>query len=88
MTDRRLWRACKPWLGLALAVLAYAILRTVFIHVADGRGMLTPANGVDRNVAILGIAMIAMRVVVLVMVPAVVVYRLVMRLARYWFHVV
>ena len=84
MTRARIWQEVKPFLGLAIVVVVYAITRAVFGALADGRGLLTPSGSLDTTLAILGAATLALRAAVLVVVPFIAVYRLVMRLARSW----
>jgi hypothetical protein len=75
----RLWRELRPFVGPALVVLAYAVLRLIHSAVAGDRGVLTPSGSVDQTLAALAFATFLLRLLALVVVPFVVVYRLVMR---------
>ena len=79
-----IWREVKPFLGLAIVVAVYAIVRLVFTSLADGRGIVTPSGDLDTTVVVLGLSTLALRFVVLFVVPIVAIYRLVMRAARWW----
>jgi len=79
-----IWREVKPFLGLAIVVAVYAIVRLVFTSLADGRGIVTPSGDLDTTVVVLGLSTLALRFVVLFVVPIVAIYRLVMRSARWW----
>lgn len=79
-----IWREAKPFLGLAIVVAVYAIVRLVFTSLADGGGIVTPSGNVDTALVILGLSTLALRFVVLFVVPVVAIYRLVMRAARRW----
>jgi hypothetical protein len=82
VTAARIWREVKPFVGLVVIVLVYAIVHAVFTHQATDRGLLTPSGGVDTSLVVLGLATLGLRVIVLVVVPIIAVYRLVSRLLR------
>ena len=79
-----IWRELKPFVGLTIVVAVYAIVRFVFTSLADDQGILTPGDHVDTTLVVLGISTLVLRFVVLVIVPVVLIYRLVMRVARRW----
>jgi hypothetical protein len=83
-TRSRAWRELKPFVGPALIVVVYAVMRVVESAVADGHGMLTPSGSMDGTRAVLGIATLAMRIFILVVVLFATVYRLVIRMLRAW----
>lgn len=78
---RRIWRELRPFRWIAVVWVIYAIAHLVLTQISDHRGILTPDGDVDRGYAIYAIAVLGLRLVVLVVGPIVVVYRLVMRLA-------
>jgi hypothetical protein len=63
-----------------MVLVAYLVLRAVFDGQTAHGGLISPGGSVSVGVAILGGVVIALRVVVLFVLPAVVVYRLVARL--------
>jgi hypothetical protein len=75
----RVWRECKPFVGPALIVVVYVIVRLVW-SMTDWHGLVTPSGARP----ILGLVTLAMRGFVLIVVPFAIVYRLVMRLLRVW----
>jgi hypothetical protein len=80
----RAWRELKPFVGPAVLVALYALLRLVHTAVAGDSGIITPSGSVDRSLVILTYATFVFRLAVLVLVPFFVVYRLVMRVQRGW----
>jgi len=62
----------------------YAIVRVVHAAVAGGRGILTPVGRRRWNLVALGFAAFILRLLAIIVVPMVVVYRLVMRVLRRW----
>jgi hypothetical protein len=86
MTARRqrVWHELRPFVGPALVVLAYAALRSIHAAVAGDRGVLTPSGSVDQTLAALAFATFLLRLLALVVVPFVVVYRVVARMLRRW----
>ena len=79
----RAWvsRELRPYLSIAAALVAYAILRVVFTHVVGTGGFATPGS-LDHGLAAFALVMLVMRITVLVGVPLAVTYRLVHRLFR------
>jgi hypothetical protein len=85
MTDSprsRVWRESKPFVGLLVVIVIYAIVRVSSATLAGSQGVLTPSGAVDKKLAALVLATFILRVVVLFVVPFVAIYRLVMRIAR------
>lgn len=79
-----IWREIKPFLGVAIVVVVYAIVRVIYVAIADGQGIVTPGGHVDPTLVVLAISTLVLRFIVLVVVPLVVVYRIVMRVSRRW----
>jgi hypothetical protein len=79
---RRIWQALRPLHWLAALVIAYAIAHLVLGRISAHRGILTPDGDVDRGYAMFAIAVLGLRILVVVLVPIVVTYRIVMRLTR------
>ena len=77
---RRLWRELAPFLGPAAVVAVYAVVRLVYLELSDGDGVLTPNGSLDGALAALALATFLLRLLALVVVPFVVVYRLVVRM--------
>jgi hypothetical protein len=75
----RVWHELRPFVGPALVVLAYAALRSIHAAIAGDRGVLTPSGSLDSSLAALAFATFLLRLLALVVVPFVVVYRLVTR---------
>ncbi|HUJ60868.1 MAG TPA: hypothetical protein VLX92_20335 [Kofleriaceae bacterium] len=75
----RAWRELRPFVLPACVLAVYAIVRVVYLASCADDGVLTPSGGLDRAAALLGVAALALRIVSLTVVPALVVYRLVMR---------
>jgi hypothetical protein len=55
----------------------YLVLRAVFDGLTERGGLISPAGSVSIGVALLGALVIVLRVVVLFVLPAVIVFRLV-----------
>ena len=83
-TRTRVWREHKPFVAPAILVIIYMIVRLIYGAASASQGVLTPSGGVDSKLAVLALATLGMRMLVLVVVPCAVVYRLVMRLLRTW----
>jgi uncharacterized membrane protein len=81
-TRTRIWRELRPFLAPAIAVVLYAILLLVHATVAGDRGVITPSGALDATLIAVTVATFAMRMVVLILVPFVVTYRLVLRALR------
>ena len=77
---RRLWRELAPFLGPAAVVAVYSVVRLVYLELSDGDGVLTPNGSLDGALAALALATFLLRLLTLVVVPFVVVYRLVVRM--------
>ena len=86
MTDlrARVRRELAPFVGPAAVLVLYAIMRVVHAAVAGGRGILTPSGDIDGTLVALGFATFILRLLAIIVVPPVVVYRLVMRAAQRW----
>lgn len=85
MTARaRVWRELRPFVGPALVVLAYVLLRVMHAAVAGGQGVLTPSGSLDSGLAALALATFLLRILAVLVVPFVVVYRLVLRVFQPW----
>ena len=78
----RVWREAKPFVGLVVVVVIYAIVRAVTAKLAGSHGVLTPTGGVDTTVAALLLATFILRVLVIFVVPPIATYRLVLRVLR------
>jgi hypothetical protein len=65
----------------AIILVAYLILRAVFDGQASRGGLFSLTGSVSAGVAVLGGVVLVLRIVVLFVLPAVVVYRLVAHLA-------
>ncbi len=61
----------------AVVVAGYLILRAVFDTLSEQHGLVSPNGSVSAGVAVLGAAVILLRLAVLFAVPALVAYRLV-----------
>jgi hypothetical protein len=81
---RAWWPEIKPFVAPAAIVAIYAIVRQVFLAVAEGQGVVSPTGDVDTTVLVLAGATFVLRLLALVVVPMTVIYRLAMRLARRW----
>ena len=81
---KRWWPELRPFLPLVAMLAVYALARIVYTAVAGSAGLLTPSGALHERAAILGIAVLVLRLVALVVVPGLAVYKLVMRLARRW----
>ena len=79
----RWWRELRPYVCPAAIVVAYLIVREVFSQLAGNRGLLTPSGGIEAWLVVLGLVTLVLRLVVLVVVPLIVVYRLIWRVVRY-----
>ena len=82
MTDSlrsRVWRECKPFVGLVIVIVVYAIVHASSAALAGSQGVLTASGVVDKELAALVLATFILRMVVLFVVPFVLIYRLVMR---------
>ncbi|HEX7700928.1 MAG TPA: hypothetical protein VF403_09405 [Kofleriaceae bacterium] len=77
-----MWRECKPFIGLVVVIVIYAIVRVASATLAGSQGVLTPSGAVDTRLAALVVATFVLRVVVLFVVPLIAIYRLVMRALR------
>ena len=81
MTRLAVWRELRSFAPLAIPIALYAIVRVIFGVVAGDSGVFA-GTSIHGTAAALGLATLALRFVVLVIVPIVAIYRLVMRLAR------
>jgi len=79
-----MWRELKPFVAPAILVVIYAIVRLIYGAASSSHGVLTPSGGVDGKLAALALATLGLRILVLVVIPCAVVYRVVMRLLRTW----
>ena len=79
-----IWRELRPFVGVAIVVAVYAIVRVIFTSLASGQGIVTPSGDVDTTLVVLGLATLGLRFVALVVVPVVTIYRVVMRACRWW----
>jgi hypothetical protein len=70
----RAWNANRPWL---LLVIAYGVLAILYGLANEGTGPLNPSGHLDVPVILFALALLALRLAVLFVVPAVLVYRLV-----------
>ena len=61
----------------AAVVAGYLILRALFDMLSEQHGLISPSGSVNTGVAVLGAAVIVLRLAVLFIVPALVTYRLV-----------
>jgi hypothetical protein len=77
---RRLWRELSPFLGPAAVVVVYAVVRLAYLELSDSDGVLTPNGSLDGALAALALATFLLRLLALVVVPFVLVYRLVVRM--------
>ena len=75
-----MWRELAPFVGPAAVVAVYAIVRLVYIELSDNGGVLTPNGSVDGALAALALATFLLRMLTLIVVPFVVVYRLIVRI--------
>jgi hypothetical protein len=80
----RLWSELRPFVGPALILLAYAAVRSIHAAIAGDRGVLTPSGSLDSSLAALAFATFLLRLLALVVVPLVVVYRLIIRALQHW----
>ena len=69
----------RPVLAPAIVLAGYLILRAVFDGLTERGGLVSPTGSVGLGVAILGVVVIALRVVVIFVLPPVVVYGVVAR---------
>jgi hypothetical protein len=76
----RLRRALAPFIGPAAVVAVYALVRFAYTALSDGDGVLAPNGDVEGVLAALAFATFVLRLLALVVVPFVVVYRVVDRL--------
>lgn len=81
MTARGLWQRARPVRVPAIVVALYLVLAEVFARATPVDGLLTPEGSVSPGLLALGVAVIGLRLVVLGVVPALVVFRLVRWLA-------
>ena len=65
----------------AIVLVLYLVLRAVFDGLTERGGLLSPSGDVSLGVALLGLVVLALRIAVLFVVPAVVTYGLIVRLA-------
>lgn len=75
----RLRRALAPFVGPAAVLAIYALVRFAYTSLSDGDGVLTPTGSLDDGLAALAFATLVLRMLALVVVPFVVVYRFVVR---------
>lgn len=79
-------RRTRPWLRplawLGMATLAYFVLRLLFARSVGNAGMFSPSGLGDPTALLLGLSVIALRLALLFVAPAVVAYGLATRLLR------
>jgi len=80
---QRIGRELKPFLGVIVVLLVYALVRITFTSMSGSRGMLERDGSLDTTLAVLAFATFVLRFAALVILPGIVVYRLVMRAARH-----
>jgi hypothetical protein len=80
----RVRRELAPFVGPAAVLVLYAIARVAHAAIAGGRGILAPSGDVDGALVVLGFATFVLRMLAIIVVPMVVVYRLVMRALERW----
>jgi hypothetical protein len=68
--------------GPAIVVVVYLILRAVFDGLTERGGLISPSGDVSPGVALLGVLVLVLRLVVLFVVPAVLTYRVALRVIR------
>lgn len=83
MTARALWRRARPVRVPVILALAYLALVEGFVRATPHDGLLTPEGPVRGSLVALGAAVIGLRLVVLGVVPALLVFRLVRWLVRW-----
>jgi len=78
----------RPWLregwrivrGPTIVLVVYLVLWSLFALKAQHGGLLRPSGGIDTGFALLGAVVIALRALVLFVLPAFIAYRVVLRL--------
>ncbi len=73
-------RELRPFVLPAIPLALYALIRVLLLVDPFRRGFLAPGGKLDAPMVVFGIAVIALRLVVIFVVPALVAYRLMRRL--------
>ena len=76
---KTIWREAKPFVGLVIVLVLYAIARAWFGAAAGPHGLLEPTGALAGGRAALALALYVLRFAALFVVPWIAVYRLVMR---------
>lgn len=76
---RRAWTELRPIAWIGMAAVAYALLRLLFTRSVERAGLFSPSGLGDPVVLLLGLVVIALRLVLLFVAPGVVAYYLVSR---------
>jgi hypothetical protein len=74
--------ARRAWIAPVVALAAYLALRALFAALTEDDGLLTPSGSPRLGVVAAGILVIALRIVVVFLLPAVAAYRLLAPPAR------
>lgn len=77
----RIWVALGPLRSAVLLLFFYGALRTIFAQLTTVRGLLDPSGAPDLLVAGLGVLVLVLRLAVVFLLPALIVYTLVVRIA-------
>jgi hypothetical protein len=72
--------ASRPLWWIGGSALAYLGLRLLFVRLAEAEGLLTPTGAPSVGVLVLGLAVLGLRLVLLFVAPAFLVYGLLERL--------
>jgi len=79
---KRAFGSTKPLWWIAGPALTYAVLRGVLARAAEAGGLFTPTGTPSIGLLVLGLGVLALRLLLLFVVPAVLVYRGVEHLLR------
>lgn len=71
----KLVRFARGMRGPAIVVVVYLALRSAFAALTEDDGLLTPEGAPNLGVALLGVLVLGLRLVVVVLLPAVIAWR-------------
>ena len=72
----KLWRALRPLLVPLLITVGYLVMHSVLARATAGYGLLAPAGSLHAPTVVLGLIVLAWKLVVIFVVPTWLVYRL------------
>jgi hypothetical protein len=81
-TVSTIFRGARPQASLFVTIAAYWFMKATFFLLTDHVGLISPSGSPNRGVIVCGAIVVGLRVWVLFVVPAILVYQLGRRVSR------